>query len=135
MHLNVCLLSLMIFKIMLMTRMLALMKVYLYVEWRKWMPKNVIECWLKCKNVNTAPGSRLKLYALRLRMFRDTLILVFVNENCCLSKCFTELYFFFWLLVVSLAILIACPCCLFSSFMNIAYRSTKKCCVYVSNAL
>ena len=36
-----------------MTRMLALMKVYfslLYVEWRKWMPKNVIECWLKCKN-------------------------------------------------------------------------------------
>ena len=53
MHLNVCLLSLMIFKIMLMTRMLALMKVYfslLYVEWRKWMPKNVIECWLKCKN-------------------------------------------------------------------------------------
>ena len=36
-----------------MTRMLALMKVYfslLYFEWRKWMPKNVIECWLKCKN-------------------------------------------------------------------------------------
>ena len=34
-HLNVCLLSLMIFKIMLMTRMLALMKVYfslLYAE-------------------------------------------------------------------------------------------------------
>ena len=53
MHLNVCLLSLMIIKIMLITRMLALMKVYfslLYVEWRKWMPKNVIECWLKCKN-------------------------------------------------------------------------------------
>ena len=43
----------MIFKIMLMTRMLALMKVYfslLCVEWRKWMTKNVIECWLKCKN-------------------------------------------------------------------------------------
>ena len=43
----------MIIKIMLITRMLALMKVYfslLYVEWRKWMPKNVIECWLKCKN-------------------------------------------------------------------------------------
>ena len=36
-----------------MTWMLALMKVYfslLYVEWRKWMPKNVIECWLKWKN-------------------------------------------------------------------------------------
>ena len=43
----------MIFKIMLMTRMLSLMKVYfslLHVEWRKWMPKNVIECWLKSKN-------------------------------------------------------------------------------------
>ena len=41
------------FKMVLMTLMLALMKVYfslLYVEWRKWMPKNVIECWLKCKN-------------------------------------------------------------------------------------
>ena len=33
--------------------MLALMKVYfslLYVEWLEWMPKNVIECWLKCNN-------------------------------------------------------------------------------------
>ena len=60
----------------------------------------------------------------RLRIFRDTLILVFVNENCCLCKCFTELYFFYWLLVVSLAILIACSWCLFSLFMNIACRST-----------
>ena len=23
---------------------------FVYVEWRRWMPKNVIECWLKCKN-------------------------------------------------------------------------------------
>ena len=55
MHLNVCLFSLMIFKIMLMIWMLVLIKVYfslLYVEWRKWIPKNVIECWLKCKNRN-----------------------------------------------------------------------------------
>ena len=40
-------------KIMIMTQMLALMKVYfplLYVEWCKWMPQNVIEWWLKCKN-------------------------------------------------------------------------------------
>ena len=22
----------------------------LYAQWREWMPKNVIECWLKCKN-------------------------------------------------------------------------------------
>ena len=32
---------------------------------------------------------------LRLRIFRDTLIPVFVNENCCLCKCFTKLYFFY----------------------------------------
>ena len=86
------------------------------------------------KTANSALGSRLKhklkLYALRLRIFRDTLILVFVNENCCLCKCFTELYLFFLLLVVSLAILIACPCRLFSSFMTIACRSTQKCCAY-----
>ena len=50
-------------------------------------------------------------FDLRLRIFRDTLILVFVNENCCLCKCFTDLYlyFFYWLLVVSLAILITVP--------------------------
>ena len=53
----------------------------------------------KPKTVNTALGSRLKhklkLYAERLRIFRDTLILVFMNENSCLCKCFTELYLFF----------------------------------------
>ena len=32
-----------------------------------------------------------------------------MNENCCLSKCFTELYFFYSLLEVSLAPLIAWP--------------------------
>ena len=36
-----------------------------------------------------------KLEYLRLRIFRDTLILVFVNENFCLCICFTELYFFY----------------------------------------
>ena len=41
--------------------------------------------------------------------FRDTLILFFVNENCCLRICFTELYFFYWLLVASLTISIAVP--------------------------
>ena len=43
----------MIFKIMLMTRMLALMKVYfslLYAEWHKWTPRNVSESDL-CANV------------------------------------------------------------------------------------
>ena len=34
----------------------------------------------------------------RLRIFRDTFMLVLVNENCCLCKCFTEL---FLLMVVS----------------------------------
>ena len=47
--------------------------------------------------------------SIRLRIFRDTLILVFVNENCYLCKWFTELYFFYWLLVVFLVILIAVP--------------------------
>ena len=35
--------------------------------------------------------------------------LAFENENCCLCKCFTDIYFFYWLLEVSLAILIKVP--------------------------
>ena len=44
-------------------------------------------------------------------IFRDTLlsILVFVNENYCFCAYFTELYLFFWLLVVPLSIFIAKP--------------------------
>ena len=44
-HLNVCLLSLLTFKIVLMTWMLALMKVYfssLIAEWRIWIPKMLL---------------------------------------------------------------------------------------------
>ena len=40
---------------MLMTLMLALMEVHfslLYAQWHIWMPKSVIECWLKCKHCN-----------------------------------------------------------------------------------
>ena len=64
-----------------------------------------------CENSLQTPGSKLKTRtkAIRLRNFRDTLI-VFVNENCfffCI--CFTELYFLYWLLVVSLGILTAVP--------------------------
>ena len=47
MYFNVCLLSLLTFKMVLMTSMLAQMKVYfslLYAEWSIRMPKNVIEC-------------------------------------------------------------------------------------------
>ena len=31
----------------------------------------------------------------RVRIFRDTLILVFVNEKCFVCICFTKLYFFY----------------------------------------
>ena len=68
---------------------------------------------------------KLKLEAWRLRIFRDTLILVFMNENCCLCICFTELYFFYWLLVVSLVILFALPIA-FSRSVNIVCRSTQN---------
>ena len=68
---------------------------------------------------------KLKLDAWRLRIFRDTLILVFLNENCCLCICFTELYFFYWLLLVSLVILIALPI-VFSRSVNIACRTTQN---------
>ena len=53
------------------------------------------------------------------------IFLVFVNENCCLCIYFTELYFFYWLLVVSLVILIAVPF-VFSRSGNIACRSTQN---------
>ena len=73
---------------------------------------------------------KLKLKAWRLRIqFRDTLILVFVNENGCLCISFTELYFFYWLLVVSRVILIAVPF-VFSRSVNIACRRYSKCRAY-----
>ena len=63
--------------------------------------------------------------AWRPRVFADTLTLVLVNENCCLCICFTELYFFYWLLVVSHVILIAVPF-VFSRSVNVASRSTQN---------
>ena len=60
----------------------------------------------KSKHREAGLKHKLKLEAWRLRIFRDTLTLVFLNENCCFCICFTELYFFYWLLVVSLVILI-----------------------------
>ena len=46
---------------------------------------------------------KLMLTCAWLRIFRDTLmsIFVFVNENCCLCKCFTVLYIFFILSTLS----------------------------------
>ena len=79
----------------------------------------------KSKHREAGLEHKHKLKAWRLRIFRDTLIVVFVNENCCLCICFTKLYFFYWLLVVSLAILIAVPF-VFSHSVNIACRSTQN---------
>ena len=58
-------------------------------------------------------------------IFRDTLlwILVFVNKNYCLCTCFTELYLFYWLLVVPLAIFYRCTGCFQS---NITCRNTQN---------
>ena len=61
-------------------------------------------------------------------------MLVFLNENCRLCICFTELYFFYWLLVVSLVILIAVPI-VFSRSVNIACRSTQNSARYKHNKL
>ena len=47
-----------------------------------------------------------------------------MKENCCLCKCFTELYFFHWLLVVPLQFYRYVV--RFQSFMNIARRSTQN---------
>ena len=47
-----------------------------------------------------------------------------MNENCCLCKCFTELHFFYWLLVVSCNLNRFAVC--FQSFINIACRCTQN---------
>ena len=53
-HDNVCVLSLLAFKMVLMTWRLAQMKVYFSLlcdDWCLRMPKIFIECWIKCKIV------------------------------------------------------------------------------------
>ena len=53
-HDNVCVLSLLAFKMVLMTWRLAQMKVYFSLlcdDWCLRMPKIVIECWIKCNIV------------------------------------------------------------------------------------
>ena len=52
-----------------------------------------------------------------------------MNENCCLCKCFIELYVFYWLLVVSLAILIALPL-MFSVVHEHRLQEYSKCRTY-----
>ena len=85
-----------------------------------------------CENSLQTPGSKLKTWtkALRLRNFRDTLI-VFVNENCFFLYMFTELYLFYGLLVVSLGILIAVPFVFSRSWTSLAGVLKMPC---VSNA-
>ena len=56
----------------------------------------------KCKSREAGLKHKLKVWAWRLRIFRDTLIFVFVKENRCLCIYFTELYFFYSLLVAAL---------------------------------
>ena len=66
-------------------------------------------------------------------------ILVFVNKNCCLCKGFTELYFFYWLFVVSFEVLSAVPVafsrtwtplvgvlknCVYQTFLRIPHNKT-----------
>ena len=48
-----------------------------------------------------------------------------MSENCCLCLCFTELYFFYWLLVFSIVIIIAVPFFFQSFSVNIACTSTQ----------
>ena len=79
----------------------------------------------KSKHREADLNINLSFKLLRLRIFRNTLILVIVKENCCLCECFTELYFFHWLLVVSLLQFYRYVVC-FQSFMNIARRSTQN---------
>ena len=79
----------------------------------------------KSKHREAGLKHKLKLEAWRLRIFRDTLVLVFLSENCCFCICFTELYFFYWLLVVSLVILFAVPIA-FSRSVKIACSSTQN---------
>ena len=60
-HFYVCLLSLLSFKMVLMTLMLVLMEVcfsLLYAEWHIWIPTSVIECWLKCEKKKKKNGER-----------------------------------------------------------------------------
>ena len=48
-----------------------------------------------------------------------------MNEKCCLCICFTELYFFYWLFVVSLVILFAVPL-VFSRLVRASYISRGR---------
>ena len=76
------------------------------------------------KTVNTRKPAKSFKLKLKDSVFRDAFILVFVNENCCLCKCFTELHFFYWLLVVSYNFNRFAVC--FQSFINNACRSTQN---------
>ena len=73
-----------------------------------------------------------KVFYMTVRIFRNTSLstLVFVNNNCCLCKCFTELYFLSWLLVVSFAIFLKSQCLLFSVVHEHRIQEYSKCPAY-----
>ena len=92
--------------------------------WAIFLPRVHLE-----KVANTwKPVYICKVFYMTVRMFRNTSlsILVFVNNNCCLCKCFAELYFLSWLLVVSFAIFKNRNAVCFQSYMNIACRGTQN---------
>ena len=78
----------------------------------------------KSKHQEAGLKHKLKLEAWRLRIFSDTLILVFLNENCCFCICFTEL--FLLLIVSSLSCNLITVPIVFSCSVNIACRSTQN---------
>ena len=73
-----------------------------------------------------------KVFYMTVRIFRNTSLstIVFVNNNCCLCKCFTELYFLSWLLVVSFAIFLKSQCLLFSVVHEHRIQEYSKCPAY-----
>ena len=84
------------------------MKVYfslLYVKWRKWMPKNVIECRLKCKNcywiwfMHKCLLSRANecIFALLVAISRKWMPIVFLNEQQKVYLFILYSTLFFWI--------------------------------------
>ena len=57
------------------------------------------------------------MYKMKCSCYEESSV---IHENCCLVKCFTDLYFFYWLLVVSLAILNAVPFVFSRSWTSLA---------------
>ena len=77
------------------------------------------------KSEHLEAGLKHTLKPWRLEIFRDPSKLVFVNENCCLCKCFTANYISFIDFSSLSCNFNHCAVC-FQSFMNFACRSTQN---------